>query len=177
MREASGFVTKQAQMGPVEGMNNQQAMSENQYMRNACAKAFQALCAASNSDEYQNAIDLCCRFFPMDTVDASGEITDDVQTSAENCYELLWSDESDDAIEDRIDEAWRNIVVSDRQAVVRGYARCAVLLEREIEPMLDKTYAGLDETVRGALAAMGEEDRRGELLSMSRDAQVLLFGL
>jgi hypothetical protein len=52
-----------------------------------------------------------------------------------------------------------------------------VLLEREIEPLLDETYASLDEEIRIALLAMDEEDRRGELLSMSRGAQVLLFGL
>jgi hypothetical protein len=158
-------------------MNNDQVPSENQYMRTACARAFQALQAASNADEYQNAIDLCCRFFPIDTVDATGEAETDVQTSAEIAYELLASDETDDQIEERIDEAWRSIVVADRQAVVRGYARCAVLLEREIEPLLDETYASLDEEIRIALLAMDEEDRRGELLSMSRGAQVLLFGL
>ena len=172
-----GYVTKQDHLGPIEAMNNEHLPSENQYMRTACAKAFQALHAASNADEYQTAIDLCCRFFPMDTVDAIGDAEADVQTSAEVCYELLSGEETDDAIEERIDEAWRSIVVSDRQAVVRGYARCAVLLEREIEPLLDKAYESMDELVRQALDAMDEEDRRGELLSMTRQAQILLFGL
>ncbi len=113
----------------------------------------------------------------MDTVDAVGESAGDVQTHAAVCYGLLSSEETDDAIEGRIDEAWRNIVVLDRQAVVRGYARCAVLLEREVEPLLDETYATLHETVRTALDTMNEEERRGELLSMSRQAQILLFGL
>lgn len=148
-------------------------MEETLYMRMAAARAFRALETSASETDRLDAIELCCRFFPIDTIDAECPPAQDVASYAHAIAELLESKGSDDDIDALVDELWCGIVCAERGAVARGYARTAVLLETVIEPLLDTARAECDEA---AFDGLDEQEIRGELLSRHREAQQLLFG-
>lgn len=154
-------------------------MNEAEYMRTAASRAFEALEKSFDEVSMAKAMEMCVRFFPIDTIDTQAAATDDVRRDAGKIREILESANDDDAIEDEVDGLWEGIVAAERSMAARGYATCAVLLETVIEPLLDETLNEMTEDERHEIAGILEDEHalRGELLSRSRRAQALLFGI
>lgn len=152
-------------------------LDEATYMRQAAARAFEALSRSADDQAMAEAMEMCVRFFPIESIDTEAMASADVRGDAERVRDLLESANGDDEIEDAVDDLWEGIVAAERAKAARGYAMCAVLLETVIEPILDETLREMSAEEAAGLAGMSEEDLRGELLSRSRRAQTILFGV